>query len=183
MRFIVTELSPPDEGGSWKELYKVLVDMLVAIFWLTPKAIIREVFGKDGHEDHHDEPIDDSPGWHSMGQDWPNGLERLYFEAETTFNDIRWHAVDGYQFRINESFPELEDLYFEGKSIYPFEVGFIGQALAVDGNTRDCPIVFINIQKKTVERLLDLEGVALVGFLQQKLTVRMPHKRWVISIN
>lgn len=183
MRFTVTELPLPHERGSWKELYRIPLDMFVAIFWLTPKAVIKELFGKDAHDDHHDEPIDDSPGWQRMGHGWPVGLERFYFEAETTFNDMAWHAVDGYRFRLQAPFPELEALYFEGKNIYPVEVGFVGQALAVEGDDHDCPILFINTHEKTITRLLDLGSVALVSFSKQEIAVRTPKKRWAIAMH
>ncbi|MEZ4686965.1 MAG: hypothetical protein R3B47_13125 [Bacteroidia bacterium] len=178
MPFIIEEIPPKKLQGDWRDLYRIPWDLFKAFFWFTPKAIIAELGGKEVHAHEDEVPIDDRPGWQPMGIGWPEGLERHYFEAEKEFADTNWHAVDGYRLR-HSAFPEaLETIYFEGKSIFAFENGVVGQQLRRSENDSDCPLLFVDVGRKTIEVLLELDGPAHITEEGEMLMIERPQKRW-----
>lgn len=181
MNFHIEELSPQKLQGDWRDLYRIPLDMFKAFFWLTPKAIIAELQGKAMHVHEHEEPIDDSPGWLPAGEGWPQGLERKYFEAEKVFDDSTWHAVDGYTFKWKLSFPAMESMHFEGKSLLPLASGFIGQIIRKDGDNKNCPLVFVDLEKHRIETILEMEDLAHIIFEKDCFIVERPSMRWKVS--
>ncbi|MFK7972972.1 MAG: hypothetical protein AB8F95_21560 [Bacteroidia bacterium] len=168
--------------GSWKDAFQIPFDLLRAIFWLTPKAIFEELRGK--HHDHHehDEPIDDSPGWVSLGEGWPEGLMRQYFEAGDVFDDPGLSTIDGYQFRLPTAFSEMEALYFSGKSLLPHPLGFVGQIISHKHEEEGAPFIFVDVVEQKIHQVLALSDLAHCHIHKDSLVVESPNRKWVIRL-
>lgn len=171
-RIEIRELPPPPlPKGEWLDFIRIPWGLIVAIFYLSPKALIQELLGKEteGHHHHHEEGHGDPPkGWQPYILIDGVQFQRQYFYAEETFDDFYWNLVDGFQLRANPPIPGLESYYFLYDSFYMYQNGLIAQAINVEGEQQNCPLVYIHPTEKTVEKLCDLKEVYALKFEEKE---------------
>ncbi|MEM6263061.1 MAG: hypothetical protein AAGI38_11180 [Bacteroidota bacterium] len=146
---------------SWRDLLEVPWSLCVALFYFFPRELGRIMLGQATHHHVDDDAAGDEDllGWQLLAQTSDAQLEKHYFYAEDTFGDFRWHTVNGYWLRSTPEIPDLKKYPVVRGAVFDFAEGIVAQAMNVGGNPDNCPLIFVDLQQKTVQELKSLRQI------------------------